>query len=81
MYYKLKLDSIKAMLDENTDSLSSYFDMKKVKANERKTQGVSIVVNNNYHIARPWDNIKDISRETIEGEVIDDWISSHWEQL
>lgn len=57
-YYKLKMDGIKALLDENQESLSSYFDMKKVKANERKTQGVSIVVNNNYHIARPGDNAK-----------------------
>ena len=57
-YYKLKMDGIKALLDENQESLSSYFDMKKVKANERKTQGVSITVNNNYHIARPGDNAK-----------------------
>lgn len=57
-YYKLKLDGIKALMDDNQESLASFYSMKKLKANERKTQGVSIVVNNNYHIARPGDNAK-----------------------
>jgi hypothetical protein len=58
-YWKLKLEALKLQLEEATKTFDNYVNMKKVKTLDSKTQGVSIIVQNNYHMARPGETKRD----------------------
>lgn len=58
-YWKIRLEALKLQLDEASKSFENYASMKKVKQADSKTQGVSIIVQNNYHMARPGDTKRD----------------------
>lgn len=63
-WYKIKLDSIKLLLENNEKEFEHYIEMKKAKVADGKTQGPSILIQNNYHLPRPGDN-------KLEGEVLE----------
>lgn len=63
-YWKIRLESLKIQLDQASQSFQNYTVMKKVKHLEKGTQGVSIIVQNNYHMARPGDSKKDVKDVT-----------------
>lgn len=58
---KLKLETLKAFFDENERSFKAYTELKKIKTLEKKNQGGSIIINNNYHMNRPGQNAKDVT--------------------
>ncbi len=63
-YLKLKMEALKMKLEESSKEFDKFMDVKKLKSAEKKTQGVSIIVQNNYHIARPGENkLKDVGSE------------------
>jgi len=64
---KLKLDAIKMQLDENARSFDAYVALKKAKEIDKRNQGVSILIQNNYHVPRPGDDKR--MREATEAAV------------
>lgn len=64
---KLKMENLKIQLEENSKAFDAYIDLQKVKSLEKRNQGASFVIQNNYHIARPGDQLgqKDVTEETI----------------
>ena len=54
-FWKLKLEAMKLLLEENSKQLSDHLDVKKAKAADRHALGVSIVVQNSFYIPRPGD--------------------------
>jgi hypothetical protein len=52
-YWKVKLDALKLHIEEVNKSFENFVEVKKVRNLESKNQGVSIIVQNNYHMARP----------------------------
>lgn len=64
-YLKMKLDGLKLKFEQNAKEFQAFMETKKLKAAEKKTNGVSIIVNYTRQVARPGDNKKE------EKEVID----------
>jgi hypothetical protein len=62
--FKLKLDSIKTLLEENSKEFEAFISSRKMREQEKKTQGTSILIQNNYHINRPGDSPKQILETT-----------------
>jgi hypothetical protein len=65
---KLRLESLKVLLEENKESFNAYVLAKKLKHQEKTRRGVSILVQNNYHIARPGQDaqaLKDVTEKAI----------------
>ena len=60
-YFKIKLDAMKMLMEQNDKEYDQFLAMKKLKQGEHKNQGVSIIFQNNYHIPRPGDNARDVS--------------------
>jgi len=54
-FWKLKLEAMKLLLEENSKQLSDHLDVKRAKAADRHSMGVSIVVQNSFYIPRPGD--------------------------
>jgi hypothetical protein len=61
---KLKMDAIKMQLDENARGFDAYVNLKKAKEADKKTQGVSILIQNNFHMPRPGDDKKELKDVT-----------------
>jgi hypothetical protein len=67
-FMKLRLESLKVLLEENKESFNAYVLAKKLKHQEKTRRGVSILVQNNYHIARPGQDaqaLKDVTEKAI----------------
>jgi len=60
-FFKIKLDGLKYLLEQNEKDFEHYVEMRKVKSIDRKSQGPSVIIQNNYHIPRPGDNTKDVT--------------------
>ena len=54
-YYKMKLEALRARLDENSREFDAFAQIELLKTKEKHNQGASIIVQNNYHINRPGD--------------------------
>lgn len=63
-FMKLKLETFKIMLSENTKSFAAYVETKKVRQADKRTQGTSIIIQNNYHVNRPGDRPQDVRDTT-----------------
>lgn len=63
-FMKLRLDGIKTLLEENKNSFDAYVDLRKAKSMDRHTQGPSIVIQNNFHVARPGQTPRDVLETT-----------------
>lgn len=59
-FMKLKLESLKVQLEENAKSFAAFVELRKVRELDKKTQGTSFIIQNNYHIARPGQSPKDV---------------------
>jgi hypothetical protein len=57
-FWKLRLETIKLLLEENNQAFESFIEMKKLKSLASKTGGSVINVINKFHIPRPGDNLK-----------------------
>jgi len=55
-FWKLKIETMKLLFEENSKQLSDHLEIKKVKAAEKANTGVSIVVQNSFYIPRPGDS-------------------------
>lgn len=55
-FWKLRMDGMKLLLEENSKQLMDHLEMKKAKAAEKNNTGVSIIVQNQYYIPRPGDS-------------------------
>lgn len=67
---KLQLEGFKALLDENERSFKAYTDIKKIKSQESRTQGSSIIIQNNYHMNRPGQSAKDVTASAVSAAKI-----------
>ena len=63
-YMKIKLDALKALLEENNKSYENWLELHKARKADLKTQGPSIIIQNNYHIPRPGDTPREIQDVT-----------------
>lgn len=57
---KLKLESVRTLLEENAKSFEAYLSLKRIKEQDKRTRGQSILIQNNYHINRPGQNEKEV---------------------
>lgn len=55
-FWKIKVEIMKILLDENSKDLGDHLEMKKAKAADKQALGQSIIVQNNYYIPRPGDS-------------------------
>lgn len=58
MFYKIRMEAMKILLEENEKSFTSHIEMRRLKQAEKKNQGKSIIVNNKFYIPRPGDDLK-----------------------
>lgn len=61
---KVKLDTIKGLLEENQKKFDNYAELEKIKSQDKKTQGTSVIIQHNYHINRPGDTPREIAEVT-----------------
>lgn len=53
---KIRLESMRTLLDHNDKTLQAYVAVKRAKEVDKLRQGTSIIIQNNYHVARPGQN-------------------------
>lgn len=63
-FMKMKLEALKLLMEENAKTFEAWATTQKIKAADRKTQGPSIIIQNNYHIPRPGDKAREVSEVT-----------------
>lgn len=61
---KLKLDTIKTQLQETERDYMAFIETRKLKVEDKKKRGVSVIIQNNYHIPRPGDKPEEIDVTT-----------------
>jgi hypothetical protein len=61
---RLKLEVIKTQLAENEKEFNAYVSMKKVKSDDKKNRGPSIIIQQNFNIPRPGDKVEEIDVAT-----------------
>lgn len=61
---KLKLDTMKTLLEENSREFLAYVELQKAKKQDRIGRGTSVIIQNNFHIPRPGDDKKLIDQTT-----------------
>lgn len=54
-FWKLRIEAMKLLLEENSKNLTDHLEMKKAKAADKMARGGSLIVQNNYYIPRPGD--------------------------
>lgn len=52
-YFKMKLDAMRLLMEENYDALEAHVKTQRLKQLDKKVQGPSVLIQNNYHIPRP----------------------------
>ncbi len=63
-FMKFKLEALKLLMEENAKSFEAWATLQKIKVADRKTQGPSIIIQNNYHIPRPGDKAREVIETT-----------------
>lgn len=54
-FWKLRMEGMKLLLEENSKQLTDHLEIKRAKLSEKTNTGVSIIVQNQYYIPRPGD--------------------------
>lgn len=65
-FMKLRLDGLSKLLEENKNSFDAYVDLRKAKAMDKGAQGRSVIIQNNFHIARPGQSPKEVTEAAID---------------
>lgn len=65
---KTQLDGLKVLAEQNDKEFMNYLEMKKLKVVDSKSQGTSIIFQNNYYVPRPGDKDVTPKAKVIDGE-------------